>query len=133
MAEALCRKHGEAMMSIYRFFFFTLAGWRIEDLRSAPLERFIVVVAPHTSNWDLPFMLGVALKFRIRLHWMGKDNLFKPPFGWFMRALWEMKRPLSAPFLSSQPNYALLTRSLYHPTAANTNLNQKKYQSVMAK
>ncbi|NRA28912.1 MAG: 1-acyl-sn-glycerol-3-phosphate acyltransferase, partial [Parvularculaceae bacterium] len=41
----------------------------------------------HTSNWDLPFMLGVAYKFRIRLNWMGKDSLFKPPFGWLMKAL----------------------------------------------
>jgi 1-acyl-sn-glycerol-3-phosphate acyltransferase len=62
------------------------AGWRVEGA-APPDKKFVVIAAPHTSNWDLPFMLGVALKFRIRLHWMGKDNLFKPPFGWFMRAL----------------------------------------------
>ena len=32
-------------------------------------------------------MLGVALYFRVRLRWMGKDDLFKPPFGWFMKLL----------------------------------------------
>ena len=32
-------------------------------------------------------MLGVAYKFRIRLHWMGKASLFKPPFGRLMKAL----------------------------------------------
>ncbi|MEM9169075.1 MAG: lysophospholipid acyltransferase family protein [Pseudomonadota bacterium] len=63
-----------------------LAGWRVEG--AAPSEeRFVVIAAPHTSNWDLPFMLGVAYKFRIRLHWLGKDTLFKPPFGWLMKAL----------------------------------------------
>ncbi|MEZ5897043.1 MAG: lysophospholipid acyltransferase family protein [Parvularculaceae bacterium] len=62
------------------------AGWRVEGEPPAA-SKFVVIAAPHTSNWDLPLMLGVALQFRIRLHWMGKDSLFKPPFGWFMRAL----------------------------------------------
>lgn len=68
-----------AGLALYR-----LAGWRVEGaLPDAP--KFVVIAAPHTSNWDLPFMLGVALHFRTRLHWMGKDSLFKPPFGGLMR------------------------------------------------
>ena len=63
-----------------------LAGWKVEG--TAPgQDKMVVIAAPHTSNWDLPFMLGVAYKFRIRLNWMGKDSLFKPPFGWLMKAL----------------------------------------------
>ncbi|MEM9838561.1 MAG: lysophospholipid acyltransferase family protein [Pseudomonadota bacterium] len=63
-----------------------LSGWKVEG--TAPeTDKFVVIAAPHTSNWDLPFMLGVAFKFRIRLNWMGKDSLFKPPFGWLMKAL----------------------------------------------
>ena len=69
------------LLGLYR-----LAGWRVEgELPDA--KKFVVIAAPHTSNWDLPFMLGVALHFRVRLRWMGKDTLFKPPFGWLMRAL----------------------------------------------
>lgn len=65
---------------------FRLAGWRVEG--TAPAEdKFVVIAAPHTSNWDLPLMLAVAFKFRIKLRWMGKDTLFKPPFGGFMKAL----------------------------------------------
>lgn len=63
-----------------------LAGWKVEG--SAPeQDKMVIIAAPHTSNWDLPFMLGVAYKFRIRLNWLGKDTLFKPPFGWLMKAL----------------------------------------------
>lgn len=63
-----------------------LAGWKVEG--TAPeTDKFVVIAAPHTSNWDLLFMLGVAYKFRIRLNWMGKSGLFKPPFGWLMKAL----------------------------------------------
>lgn len=65
---------------------YRLAGWQVEG--AAPEgEKFVVIAAPHTSNWDLPFMLGVAYTYRIKLHWMGKASLFKPPFGWLMRAL----------------------------------------------
>jgi len=65
---------------------YSIAGWRVEG--TAPQsDRFVVIAAPHTSNWDLPFMLGVAYMFRVRLQWMGKASLFKPPFGWIMRAL----------------------------------------------
>lgn len=62
------------------------AGWRVEG--TAPTtHKFVVIAAPHTSNWDLPFMLGVAFTYRIKLRWMGKASLFKPPFGYVMKAL----------------------------------------------
>lgn len=65
---------------------YALAGWKVEG--AAPdVDKFVVIAAPHTSNWDLLFMLGVAYKFRVRLRWMGKDSLFKPPFGWLMKAM----------------------------------------------
>lgn len=49
--------------------------------------KLVVIAAPHTTNWDLPIMLAVAIYYRVRLRWMGKDSLFKGPFGWLMHAL----------------------------------------------
>lgn len=63
-----------------------LGGWRIEgDLPAAP--KFVIVAAPHTTNWDLPNTLAAGLHYGRPVHWMGKDSLFKPPFGGFMRWL----------------------------------------------
>ena len=63
-----------------------LSGWRFEG--AVPqTNKFLVIAAPHTSNWDLPMMLMIALNFRRRLHWVGKASLFKPPYGWFMKLL----------------------------------------------
>jgi 1-acyl-sn-glycerol-3-phosphate acyltransferase len=63
-----------------------LFGWRIVG---APpeLSKFIIAVAPHTSNWDFP--VGVAAMFALDLdaHWFGKASLFRPPMGYVMRAL----------------------------------------------
>ena len=74
------------MRVIYAFFFRTLAGWRIQDDRPAGLDRYIVVVAPHTSNWD--FIVGLAVRSLARMNdtkYLAKQSLFKPPFGWFFR------------------------------------------------
>jgi 1-acyl-sn-glycerol-3-phosphate acyltransferase len=61
-------------------------GWRIEG--AAPdVPKAVVVAAPHTSNWDLPFTLAVAAALGVRISWMGKHTLFRPPFGTLMRSL----------------------------------------------
>ncbi len=76
------------MRIIYGFFFHTLAGWRIQDDRPQGLDRYIVVVAPHTSNWD--FFVGLAVRNLARMgnvKFLAKNSLFKPPFGWIFRAV----------------------------------------------
>jgi 1-acyl-sn-glycerol-3-phosphate acyltransferase len=61
-------------------------GWRFSG-EIPRIPRFIVIVAPHTSNWDFP--VGVFAMFALDLdaHWFGKDTLFWPPFGWILRRL----------------------------------------------
>jgi len=49
--------------------------------------RLVLIAAPHTSNWDFPLMLLVVLKLRLEVFWMGKDSLFKFPFGPMMKWL----------------------------------------------
>ena len=61
-------------------------GWSEE--RTIPAERkFVIIAAPHTSNWDFLFFLGVADKLDMPLSFMGKEKLFRWPFGRFMRDL----------------------------------------------
>lgn len=50
-------------------------------------RKFVLIGAPHTSNWDFPIMLLVVLKLRLRLYWMGKKSLFPFPFANLMRWL----------------------------------------------
>lgn len=60
--------------------------WRIEG-KLPDTPKFVLIAAPHTSNWDLPVMLSLAFAFRTGLFWMGKDTLFRRPFGAIMRWL----------------------------------------------
>jgi 1-acyl-sn-glycerol-3-phosphate acyltransferase len=61
-------------------------GWRVEGV-APDVRKAVVVAAPHTSNWDLPFTLATAAALGIRISWMGKHTLFRPPFGALMRGL----------------------------------------------
>lgn len=67
---------------------FKLLGWKISGGFPPELKKYIVAVAPHTSNWD--FVVGVAARSILRMQnakFLGKDSLFRPPFGWLFRAL----------------------------------------------
>ncbi len=63
-----------------------LFGWQLEGSRPE-LERYVLIAAPHTSNWDFPLMLAFAAAFDIKVTWMAKHSLFFPPVGWLMRML----------------------------------------------
>ncbi len=56
-----------------------LLGWRIEGALPR-LDKFVVIGAHHTSNWD--FVLFLAAKFVLRLNarWFGKHSIFRWPF-----------------------------------------------------
>jgi len=61
-----------------------LSGWRFEgDVPDVP--RMVLIVAPHTSNWD--FIVGILAVFAlgIRVRFLAKHTLFWPPLGWLMR------------------------------------------------
>ena len=63
-----------------------LSGWRITG-RLPEVPRYVMIVAPHTSNYD--FFVGLAAKFALGLQakWLGKHSLFRGPVGWLLRAL----------------------------------------------
>ena len=63
-----------------------LFGWRFLH-RPLPGPRGIVVVYPHTSNWD--FVIGLLCKWAMHLpfRWLAKDSLFKSPLGGWFRAM----------------------------------------------
>lgn len=61
-------------------------GWDVEGARP-PTDKFVIMGAPHTSNWDFLVFLGTVEKFGLRPRFMGKRSLFSWPAGNFMRAL----------------------------------------------
>lgn len=56
-----------------------LMGWGFSgEFSSHP--KMIIIVAPHTSNWDFVIGLAVAFSLRLKITFFGKHNIFIPPF-----------------------------------------------------
>jgi 1-acyl-sn-glycerol-3-phosphate acyltransferase len=59
---------------------FRLSGWKTEGAVHQP-PRFVVIAAPHTSNWDAFIMLVAAYIFGVKLSWFIKEEAFFFPLG----------------------------------------------------
>jgi 1-acyl-sn-glycerol-3-phosphate acyltransferase len=60
--------------------FLKLAGWKVLGKLPPGAEKSVLIAAPHTSNWDLPYTLMVAFTLRLTIYWMGKEQIFRFPF-----------------------------------------------------
>lgn len=61
-------------------------GWRYH-MPSPPAKKYVLIGAPHTSNWDFAVGLLGLWALGIRARWLGKKELFRPPLGWLLRLL----------------------------------------------
>ena len=63
-------------------FIMRLIGWRVTG-KLPDLPKFVLIGAPHTSNWDFVLFLGLIFYLRANVHFMGKAELFRLPHGPF--------------------------------------------------
>jgi 1-acyl-sn-glycerol-3-phosphate acyltransferase len=59
-------------------------GWKAVGAPPAD-GRCVIIAAPHTSNWDFLYYLGLTHALGIKAHFMAKNTLFRWPMGRFMR------------------------------------------------
>jgi 1-acyl-sn-glycerol-3-phosphate acyltransferase len=50
-------------------------------------ERVVLVVGPHTSNWDFVVAMSAVLSWDINIHWVGKHSIFKKGFRRVLRKM----------------------------------------------
>jgi 1-acyl-sn-glycerol-3-phosphate acyltransferase len=77
-------------------FVFRLRGWKLTGQPPA-LGKYVIVGAPHTSNWDFVFFAGAVQHWGIRPSFIGKHTLFRWPLGRFMRDMGGMPIDRSKP------------------------------------
>jgi 1-acyl-sn-glycerol-3-phosphate acyltransferase len=62
------------------------AGWKVET--DVPrLSKYVIVAAPHTSNWDGVLMLAISQALELPLAFMIKDDWVKGPMGPLMKRM----------------------------------------------
>jgi len=73
-----------AFFHFYAKLLMRIYGWRI-DGKLPNIPKFVLIGAPHTSNWDAILFLGVIFSLRANVRVMAKAEAFRFPFGWFFR------------------------------------------------
>lgn len=63
-----------------------LMGWRVEG-QFPDLGRFVIIVAPHTSNWDFIAALFCDLALDLEAGFLAKHTIFVGPFGTWLKSL----------------------------------------------
>jgi 1-acyl-sn-glycerol-3-phosphate acyltransferase len=74
----LSRLFRRALVGLYK-----RHGWSAHGVVPEP-RKFVLIAAPHTSNWDFVYFLGLTNELGIKPHFMAKTTLFRWPFTNFM-------------------------------------------------
>ena len=82
-------------------FILWVTGWQVEGC-VPPTRKMVIIAAPHTSNWDLLYLLGAAYSLRLSIFWLAKDSLFPPIIGQILRLFGGI------PVDRSKPNNAVI-------------------------
>ena len=61
-------------------------GWTVHA-DYPDVEKYVLIAAPHTSNWDFPLGIVAAKAINLDVQWLGKHTLFRWPYGWFFRSI----------------------------------------------
>ena len=75
------------MKRFWRFIFCTLMRWKFKGDFPSQLKKYIIIAAPHTSWVDFPIAILARNASGEKINFVGKNTLFKGPFGWFFRSL----------------------------------------------
>lgn len=68
-------------------FLFNLSGWKVSGDIPRHIKKYLIAAAPHTSNWDFFVGLGARATIGLKASFLGKEELFRPPFGFIFRKL----------------------------------------------
>jgi 1-acyl-sn-glycerol-3-phosphate acyltransferase len=65
--------------------YFAIIGWKTYNGIPAHVHKYVMIGAPHTSNWDFPITMAALLLMRVKVNYLAKKELFKFPLGIIMR------------------------------------------------
>ena len=72
---------------ISKFILKTVLGWKLVNDFPKELKKYVVIAAPHTSWQDFPIGILARNTSNVKINFIGKDSLFKGPFGFIFRSL----------------------------------------------
>ena len=72
---------------LYEFIFFKIMGWKLIGTISPEVKKCVLMVMPHTCNFD--FFIGLFCRgiINLEMNFVGKKELFTFPFGYYFRSI----------------------------------------------
>ncbi len=67
------------LLSIISALMLRLCGWKLEG-EVPRMPKYMLTMAPHTSNWDFLVLIGIISAHRLPVFWMAKKEMFRPMF-----------------------------------------------------
>jgi 1-acyl-sn-glycerol-3-phosphate acyltransferase len=80
------KRRNRTWVQVAAEFCLNVFGWKLVG-RLPTSQKYVLVGAHHTSKWDFPLGLLTFLALGMPFRWIGKDSLFKRPFGALFRKL----------------------------------------------
>jgi len=74
------------MKKLFAGIILKLIGWKVTGPKPTD-DKLIVVVMPHTSNWDFPLGILNRWYWGIYVAFAIKSSMLKPPFGFIIKSL----------------------------------------------
>jgi 1-acyl-sn-glycerol-3-phosphate acyltransferase len=75
------------MQKLSKFIFTRILGWKLVGDFPKHLKKYVVIAAPHTSWKDFPIAILARNSSGEKVNFIGKNSLFKGPFGFIFRSL----------------------------------------------
>jgi 1-acyl-sn-glycerol-3-phosphate acyltransferase len=73
-------------MKSFSKYILKIFGWKV-DTAVPQQDKYVLIGAPHTSNWDFPLTLLGLSSMGVRFSWVAKHTLFKWPLGYLFRGI----------------------------------------------
>jgi 1-acyl-sn-glycerol-3-phosphate acyltransferase len=72
---------------LYKFIFTTILGWKITGTIDENIKKCVMIVIPHTCNFD--FFIGLFSRgiLNMEMNFVGKKELFVFPLGYYFRSI----------------------------------------------
>lgn len=72
---------------LYEFIFFKIMGWKLIGTISPEVKKCVLMVMPHTCNFD--FFIGLFCRgiINLEMNFVGKKELFTFPFGYYFKSI----------------------------------------------
>jgi len=75
---------GNTLMRLLALIVFRFTGWRPAGKRPC-ISKYVIIAAPHTSNWDFLYTMCLAFILEIKPFIMMKATWFRGPMGPFLK------------------------------------------------